>query len=114
MKRNINIIEYKDYIGEFKYDSDDDIFTGIIVNINDVVTFCDRSIDELKQALKDYVEDYIETCKETGDDPEKPFSGTVYIRMNPNLHRKLATAAKINRMSVNKFVINQLEKTLQG
>lgn len=114
MKRNINIIEYKDYIGEFKYDSDDDTFTGIIVNINDVVTFCGRSIDELKQALKDSVEDYIETCQEIGDDPEKPFSGTVYIRMNPNLHRELATVAKINGISVNKFVINQLEKTLHG
>lgn len=114
MKRKLNIIEYKDYIGEFKYDPDDDMFTGIVVNINDVVTFCGRSIDELKQALKDSVEDYIETCSEIGDEPEKPFSGTVYIRMDPNMHRELSTAAKINRMSINKFVINQLEKTLHG
>ena len=43
----MNTLTYKGYHGCFGHDSDADIFQGEVLHLNDVVTFQDRSIDEL-------------------------------------------------------------------
>ena len=58
----MNCLNYRGYTGCFEYDSEADIFHGEVLDLNDVITFQGRSIDELKAALKDSVEDYLEFC----------------------------------------------------
>ena len=36
---------------------------------------------------------YLEMCEEDGSDPDKPYSGQFQIRVDPLLHRQIATAA---------------------
>ncbi len=42
------MIEYKDYIGTFEFDSEIDSFHGTVININDVMTFYGLSVTELR------------------------------------------------------------------
>lgn len=105
----MNTLSYKGYQGHFDYDPDADIFHGEVLHLNDVVTFQGRSIDELKQALKDSVEDYLLLCKEVGKQPERLFSGRFNIRISPELHQKIAKKAAVSGVSLNSWVIEKLE-----
>ncbi|MCX4354172.1 MAG: type II toxin-antitoxin system HicB family antitoxin [Lachnospiraceae bacterium] len=108
----MNTMTYKGYQGKFEYDQDADIFHGEILHLNDVVTFQGRSIDELKEALADSVEDYLLLCKEVGKEPEKPFSGRFNIRISPELHQQIAKKAAEAGVSLNSWVLRQLEQSI--
>ncbi|XPV77643.1 MAG: type II toxin-antitoxin system HicB family antitoxin [Desulfovibrio sp.] len=106
----MNTLEFNGYVGKFEYDNEADIFHGEVINLRDVITFQGRSIDELKKALKESIEDYLEFCAEEGEEPEKPYSGRFNLRIEPELHRRVAQAAAVNGLSLNKWV----EKTLDN
>ncbi|KHK02565.1 type II toxin-antitoxin system HicB family antitoxin [Desulfovibrio sp. TomC] len=77
-----------------QYDAEGRGFHGRVVNIRDTVTFEGASVPEREQALADSVEDSLEFCSERGREPDKPFSGKCNIRLTPQNHRLVATAAK--------------------
>jgi predicted HicB family RNase H-like nuclease len=103
-------LEYKGYIGVIEYDDDAEIFHGEVINLRDVITFQGESVHELRQALRDSVDEYVEFCRERGEDPEKPFSGNISLRLSPELHRKIFVRAKRERASVNRLITDTLEK----
>lgn len=102
------MLEYKGYTGIFEYDEKADTFVGEVIDLNDVITFEGRSIEELKQALQDSIDVYLEFCIEKGKKPEKPFSGKFVVRVEPEIHRQATIQAKTRKMSLNKFVENAL------
>lgn len=104
----MNILTYKGYQGRFEYDEKSDTFCGEVLNINDVVTFCGRSVDELKTGLADSVDDYLEFCAEKGRAPEKPYSGRFNVRISPELHQKIAMRAAQDGVSINRWVAEAL------
>jgi predicted HicB family RNase H-like nuclease len=106
----MNIIRYQGYLGKFDYDDQAKSFQGRILNIQDVVTFSGRSIEELEQALKDSLEDYAEFCREVGKVPDKPFSGKFQVRVSPEIHRAVALAAGIEGKSLNVWIAETLER----
>jgi predicted HicB family RNase H-like nuclease len=110
----MNILTYKGYQGSFEYDPEADIFHGDVLHLTDVITFQGRSIDELKTALTDSLEDYFELCKSAGKEPQKPFSGTFNVRLNPEIHQRLAMRAARDGVSLNKWVAKALEKAVSG
>ena len=101
---------YKGYQGRFEYDEDADIFHGDVINLADVITFQGRSIDQLKKALKESVEDYLAFCKEKGKEPGKPYSGRFNIRIEPELHQRIAIKAARQGMTINRWVTQALHK----
>jgi predicted HicB family RNase H-like nuclease len=107
-----NTIKYKGYIGVIEYDDEAGIFHGEVINLRDVITFQGTGVDELRQALKDSVEDYLEFCAVRGEEPEKPFSGSLPLRIEPELHRKIYIKAKQTGKSVNRFINEALEKEI--
>lgn len=100
----MNVLNYKGYQGVFNYDPDADIFHGEVTDLSDVITFQGRSIDELKQAMRDSVEDYLEFCAEKGKIPEKQYSGKFNVRVTPDLHRRMAAAALKSGKSLNQWI----------
>lgn len=98
------IMEYEGYIGAIEYDDEQAIFHGRVVNTRDVITFEGSSVEELQQALRDSIEDYRAMCAEEGVDPNKPFSGTFRVRIDPELHRQAVVAATRENKSLNSFV----------
>lgn len=104
-----NILKYKEYVGVFEYYPDDHEFHGRVMGLRDVVHFSGTSVEELEQSLADSVEDYIEFCRETGKEPEKPYSGKFVVRISPEVHRLADQAAKATGKSLNAFAAQALE-----
>lgn len=109
----MNTLIYKGYLGGFTYDGDADIFHGEVLHLRDVITFQGRSIDELKTALAESVEDYLTFCREQGKQPEKPYSGRLNLRLDPDLHRRAASAASQAGQSLNAYLVGCLEHRLR-
>ena len=108
----MSMMTYKGYHGAFEYDPEADIFHGEVVNLSDVITFQGRSIDELKQALEDSIEDYLEFCAERGKTPEKPYSGRFNVRLEPELHQRIALEAATAGKSLNGWVAEKLQSAV--
>ena len=66
-----DILQHKNYYASVHFSSDDEVFYGRILGINDLVSFEGASVKELKSAFEEAVQDYLETCAEIGKEPEK-------------------------------------------
>jgi predicted HicB family RNase H-like nuclease len=110
MSADRNLITYKGYTGEVRLDVEESILRGRIVNIDDVVTFQGRTIDEVKAEFVNSVDDYLDQCAELGEDPDKPFSGHLTLRMNPETHRVFHAYAKANGWSLNGVIVKVLDR----
>lgn len=106
------MMEYKGYVGKVEYDDQASLFHGEVINTKDVITFQGRSVEELQQALQASVEDYLDFCKSRGESPDKPYSGTFTLRLDPELHRQIHIYAKQENKSVNRWVTDTLESAL--
>ena len=109
----MNILTYKGYQGSFEYDPEADIFHGDVLHLADVITFQGRSIDELKTAMADSIEVYLEYCAKKGREPGKPFSGNFNVRLQPEVHQRIAMMAARDGLSLNKWVAKTLEKAVK-
>lgn len=103
-------MNYKGYHGTVSFDEEAEIFHGEVTDLRDVVTFQGRSVDELKTAFRESVDDYLEFCAERGEAPDKPYSGKFLLRIDPQLHRKLAALSSKEGASLNKWVESKLSK----
>jgi predicted HicB family RNase H-like nuclease len=99
------------YVATIELDEDAGLFHGEVINTKDVLTFQGQTLDELKAAFADTVADYLEWCRERGKEPQRPYSGNFTVRISPELHRRLATAAARSGKSVNRFVAEALERS---
>lgn len=108
------MIEYKEYLASLQYDPTLETFHGTVVNTQDVISFYGSSVEDLKKEMKNSVEAYLDFCEEQGKAPEKPYSGTMTVRTDPELHRRVAIAAARRRQSMNQFVQEALEKAVAG
>jgi predicted HicB family RNase H-like nuclease len=94
---------YKGYSARIEYDGEDGILIGQIAGIRDGVGFHAENVEELKAAFHEAVDDYIETCARIGKEPQKPYSGRVMFRVDPEVHRKAALAAELAGKSLNQW-----------
>ncbi len=105
-------MEYKGYVGKVEYDEDAQIFSGMVINTRDIITFQGESVGELKKAFEDSVDDYLKWCEEDGVSPEKPYSGRLNLRLSPETHKKAAINAKKEGISLNKYIEKAIENEL--
>lgn len=103
------MMAYKEYVAKVEFDDEADIFYGEVINLRDVITFQGQSVEELREAFRESVEDYLAFCTERGEEPEKPYSGKFSIRIDPDLHRKIAIQAKATRKSLNRWISDALK-----
>ena len=101
-------MKHKGYEGSITFDDEAEIFHGVVINTKDVITFQGKSVNEIKKAFKESIDDYLEFCAEKGEEPEKPFSGNLVIRIDPELHKKLAILARKKKKSLNAFIEERL------
>jgi predicted HicB family RNase H-like nuclease len=103
-------LKHEGYIAEVGYEEGDELMHGAVVNARAVLHFAGRDIEELKAAFADTIEDYREWCKERGVEPERPYSGTLSLRLSPELHRRVAERAAKAGESINQFIAERLEE----
>ena len=56
------MIEYKGYIGVYKFDEEKNLFHGKVAQIEDLVTFQGKSLRELQESFEKAVNDYMAWC----------------------------------------------------
>ncbi|MET3613348.1 putative HicB family RNase H-like nuclease [Rhizobium aquaticum] len=105
-----NVMIYKGYNARVDYDAEDEIFFGRIAGIADGVGFHGQSVSELNAAFQEAVDDYLETCRKIGKSPEKPYSGKMMFRVDPETHRRAAIAAELSGKSLNQWAEDVLAK----
>ena len=101
-------MKYKSYEAAIDFDSDMEMFHGIVINTRDVISFYGKSVTELKKEFKSSVEDYLAFCKERNEEPDKPFSGNLMLRITPSLHQRLYSKAKMSGKSLNSLIEESL------
>jgi predicted HicB family RNase H-like nuclease len=97
------ILKYKGYHGSTEYSLEDDCLFGRLLGISDIISYEGNSVKEIKKAFKEAVDDYVETCRKIGKPPQKPYSGKVMFRIDPEVHAKAALAAKLEGISLNQW-----------
>ena len=106
----MNTMTFEGYVAEIEVDADSGLLNGIVLNTRATLHFAGRTVDELRAAFKDTIDEYRDWCKSEGEQPEKPWSGKLSLRLSPDLHRRLAMLAAREHKSINAFISGALEK----
>jgi len=105
-----NSLSYKGYAARIEFSSEDDCLIGHIAGIRDVVGFHGDSVADLKMAFEEAVDDYLETCVQVDKSPQKPYSGKLMLRVPPEIHAAVATAAELSGKSINQWASEALNR----
>ena len=103
-------MEYKGYHAMVEFDEEAEVFHGRVIDIHDIITFEGESISALKKEFKVSIDEYLKFCSEKGVDPQKPYSGRFNLRIDSDLHRKLAIKAARENKSINELVSEVLDR----
>lgn len=105
---------YKGYHGSVHFDEHDLIFHGKIEFIRALVSYEATNAAQLKKAFHEAVDDYLKTCEKQKITPEVPFKGSLNVRLGSELHRRIAIAAMQHHVSINKYITQQLNRTVEN
>lgn len=103
------MMQYLGYIGKVEFDPEANILHGEVVGIRDVVTFQGRSVKEIEKAFRESVDDYLDFCRKRGEQPDKPCSGQLVLRIPSDLHRKAYQLATLHGKSLNAWISDALD-----
>ena len=103
---------YKGYSARIEYSDEDECFVGRVAGIRDILTFHGESVAEVRQAFEEALDFYLETCAKRGETPNKPYSGKLLLRVAPEVHAAVATAAKVNGQSINQWAAERLSEAV--
>ncbi len=106
----MNTLKYKGFVGSVAFSEEDNVFFGKIEGIDGVVNFEGSSVEELRSAFHEAVDDYLAYCEEEGIQPQKTYSGTLNIRITPDIHRQIAILASKSGVSINAFIKQALSR----
>lgn len=104
------MLQHNGYTGHAEYDDVAGVFHGEVLDTRDVITFQGKTVEELEQAFRDSVEDYLDFCRERGEQPDKPFSGRLMLRLPGGLHRRLYLQARREGKSLNQLITDRLSR----
>ena len=107
------MIEYKGYTAVVQFDPDLRSFTGHVIDLRDEIYFEGASVEELEASMKRAVDHYLSVCAKRGEEPERPFSGKLNLRLGTNLHRAAALAAAAEGESLNNWLVKVVESAAQ-
>jgi len=110
----MNTLKYKGYVGSVAYSEPDKVFFGTLEGIDDLVTYEGESVQELTAAFHEAVEDYLAFCQDHGEKPQKSYTGTFNVRIDPETHREIAYLATEAGISINAFVKRVLNDAVRN
>ncbi len=106
-------LKYKGYSGTVIYSEEDNCLFGKVIGMNkNIITYEGQTVAELKADFEAGIDLYLESCKERGIKPQKPYSGSLNIRIPSEVHSQLALKAQLTGRSIN-AIINDLLKNQQ-
>lgn len=109
----MNIMELDGYKAKIEYDSDLDQFRGEILGLNGGADFYGNDPASRRTEFRNSLKIFLEVCEAKGIDPIREYSGRFNLRISPKLHRKIAAHAIAQDKSLNQFVSDILEQSLE-
>ncbi len=106
------ILKHEGFLAEVSYHEGDDLMHGTTVNTRATLHFAGDNLADLQRAFADTVSEYKAWCAERGVDPEKGYSGTLSLRLPPELHKRVAELASTQGESINQFIAEKLEQAV--
>lgn len=103
-----NMMRYKGYTGTVEYSEEDGCLFGRLAGIDDIISYEGESVSEMRRAFQNAVDDYLSDCAATGKQPDKPYSGKFVLRLDPELHARLAMRAREAGKSLNQYAVEVL------
>ena len=98
-------LKYKDYSGTVEYSENDNCLYGKVIGMNkNIISYEGKTVEELKTDFEAGVDLYLEGCQERGVKPQKPYSGSLNIRIPSELHSQLALKAQMTGRSINAII----------
>jgi len=102
-------MKYKGFFGHAEYDDDAKMFCGKILGLKETIIFHGKTVVELEFSFRTSIDIYLDLCERQGEKPEKTFSGTFNLRIDPAQHAKLSIKAKAAGMSLNSYIAEKLK-----
>lgn len=99
----MNTLTHRGHAARVEFDAEDGLFVGRLAGINDVVGFHADTVAGLNEAFREAVDDYLATCERVGKPAEKPYSGKMLFRVDPDVHAQAARAAQLAGKSLNQW-----------
>ena len=104
----MNTMNYNGYAARIEYDEQDRIFVGHLSGIYDTVGFHGSSVEELEAAFHEAVDNYLAACAKLGQQPNKPASGKMLLRVPPAIHSAAVMLAESEGKSLNQWAAHVL------
>ena len=98
------MLTYKGYTARIEFDDNAEIFHGQVIGTRDVITFQATSVKELRAEFHHSVDDYLEFCATRKEQPDRPFSGRIALRIESELHRHASDCAARVGLSLNSWI----------
>jgi predicted HicB family RNase H-like nuclease len=106
-------LKYKGYSGTVEYSEEDNCLFGKIIGMSkNVITYEGKTVEELKTDFVTGIDLYLDSCKEQGIKPQKPYSGSLNIRIPSEVHSQLALKAQMTGRSINAIIKDLLTNRL--
>jgi len=102
------MITYKGYTGVFDFDPELRLFAGHVIDMRDEIYFEGDSVQALEESMVRAVDHYLAVCAEREEEPGKPFSGQLRVRMDSELHQQAAVAAAVAGSSLNAWIVKTI------
>lgn len=106
----MNGMTYKGYAARVEVDFKDHIFVGHIIGIRDIISFHGETVNELENSFHEAIDGYLAACEKLGQQPNKFYSGKIFIRVNAEVHAAVAASAEAAGKSLNQWAAETLDK----
>jgi len=105
-------LTHKGLTARVEFDADDGIFWGKVLGLPDQIsiTFEGLTVPELRHDFERAVDFYLEECARKGVEPIKTASGKLMLRVPPEVHTAVLTAAQAAGTSLNQWATKVLQQ----
>ncbi len=104
----LNIMKYRGYTARIDYLSNESIFAGRLLGMDEALEFHGASVEELRGDFEFAVDHYLAECARTGKRPAKPASGKLLLRLPAEVHAAAMVIAAADGKSLNQWVADTL------
>jgi predicted HicB family RNase H-like nuclease len=105
-----NIMEIDEHKAVITFDPEIAMFRGEFLSFSGSADFYAADVEGLLREGRTSLRIYLQACEERGIAPYKRFSGKFNVRISPDLHADIVSAAEASGMSLNQWVEKALSE----
>ena len=99
-----NTLKYNGFVANVEYSVEDMALIGTVIGVSDKIVFECDDLSRVQETFEETINEYLEMCEEIGKYPQKSYTGSFNVRIDPELHRKVAILSAKEGITLNQFV----------